>query len=76
MSGKFNNIQKMIKLLRSHSHGITLEQMKHHLKVNVRTVKRYLTQLRDSGYNIIDIIFGKTANIYLVLFVKFKKVPS
>ncbi len=55
MANKFNRIQVLIGLLRSHPQGMGLSQLASSLQVDSRTIKRYISDLRKSGYPVLDL---------------------
>ncbi len=54
-SGKFAKIRRMIDLLSSHSEGLTLKQISSRLNIDIRTVKRYLSEIRQAHYSVSDL---------------------
>jgi predicted DNA-binding transcriptional regulator YafY len=55
MPGKFTKIRRMIDLLESSPEGLSFQQLSTQLCVDMRTVKRYLSEIRQAGYVVNDL---------------------
>ncbi|MFC1585884.1 helix-turn-helix transcriptional regulator [Fibrobacterota bacterium] len=58
MTSIFSKIRRMIDLLERSQEGLSLTKMAQTLKVDVRTIKRYLAEIRKSGYDVHDLREG------------------